>query len=108
LRRDRRLKEHSMLKPASLALIGIVASVSVAGAARPSTLGMSCAQAAATVAASGAIVLSTGEFTYDRFVAHTGFCLHDEAARPAVAPTLDSPYCSIGYRCEQKRRRFDF
>jgi hypothetical protein len=99
--------EHPMRRHASLFLIAVAANVSVAEAARLSTVGMSCAQAAATVASAGAIVLSTGQFTYDRFVAHTGSCMHNEVAKPVVAPTVDSPYCSIGYRCEQRMRRFD-
>ena len=96
-----------MRRLAFLFVIAVAANASVAEAARLSTVGMSCAQAAATVAGSGAIVLSTGQFTYDRFVAHAGFCMHDEVAKPVVAPTLDSPYCSIGYRCERRMRRFD-
>jgi len=96
-----------MRRPASLLVIVLATHASVAEAQRPSTLTMTCPQAAATVASAGAIVLTTGQFTYDRFVAHTGFCPRDQVARPAVAPTLDSPYCSIGYRCEQKMRRFD-
>ena len=76
-------------------------------AARPSTLGMSCAEAQATVAKSGAVVLTTGEFTYDRFVAHPGFCEPSEAANQAVAPTRDSETCPIGYTCERRQSEQD-
>jgi hypothetical protein len=96
-----------MRRFASLIIVAVAANASVAEAARQSTLSMTCPQAAATVASAGAIVLTTGQFTYDRFVAHVGFCMHDEVARPAVAPTLDSPYCSLGYRCEYRMRRFE-
>jgi hypothetical protein len=72
--------------------------------ARPSTLDMSCAEAAATVASYGAAVLTTGEFTYDRFVAHLGFCLPTEAVKPAYAPTIDTESCNLGYVCEEERR----
>src|SRR5687767_2774111 len=98
--------ENSMQRLASFLVVALVAS-SPATAARQATFTMSCAQAAATVASAGAIVLSTGQHTYDRFVAHTGFCMHGEVAKPVVAPTIDSPYCSIGYRCEQRIRRFE-
>src|SRR3712207_8809967 len=57
--------------------------------ARPSTLAMTCREAAALVAQSGAIVLSTGKHTYDRFVANAGFCPHDDWADSAWAPTRD-------------------
>jgi hypothetical protein len=40
-----------------------------AAVARQSTLSMTCNQAIALVATSGAIVLSTGRHTFDRFVA---------------------------------------
>jgi hypothetical protein len=73
-------------------------------AARPSTLDMTCAEAAALVASRGAIVLTTGQFTYERYVAHRGFCSIGEVTRPAYAPTLDTPTCSIGYRCEFRHR----
>ena len=96
-----------MRRLATLLIIAAAANASVAEAQRPSTLAMTCPQAAATVASAGAIVLSTGQHTYDRFVAHTGFCLPGEVAKPVVAPTVDSPYCSIGYRCEQRIRRFE-
>ena len=90
-----------------LLALASLASVSIADA-RQSTTGMSCAQAAAVVASEGAIVLTTGEHTYDRFVAHVGFCQHGEQAVPVVAPTLDSEYCSVGYRCEYRQRFDDF
>lgn len=81
----------------------IVAAASVAHA-RPNTLNMTCGEAAATVARAGAIVLSTGEFTYDRFVATNGFCLPGEITRPGLAPTANSPQCQVGYICVQPYR----
>lgn len=47
-------------------------------AQRPSTLAMSCRQVQTLVAQNGAAVLSTGQHTYDRFVAHRGYCLPGE------------------------------
>jgi hypothetical protein len=80
-----------------------LALVSVA-AARPNTTTMGCGQAAATVARAGAIVLSTGEHTYDRFVATSSFCLPGEMTEAGIAPTLDSPACQVGYICRQRPR----
>jgi len=51
--------------------------------ARPSTTTMSCAQAAATVARAGAIVLTTGPSTYERFAASSAECLPGEIAEAA-------------------------
>lgn len=84
-----------------LVLAALLASASIAEA-RPSTVSMSCAIAAATVAKAGAIVLSTGAHTYDRFVAQNGFCMSEEQLIPAQAPTLDNQHCPIGYVCRHR------
>jgi hypothetical protein len=66
---------------------------------RPDTTRMQCRAAAALVSARGAIVLSTGPNTYDRYVRGDGFCLPDEVTRPAFVPAADNPQCFIGYYC---------
>ena len=71
--------------------------------ARPSTTTMSCGQAAATVARAGAMVLTTGPGTYERFVASGAQCLPGEFTEAAQAPTLDSPDCTVGYVCKQRQ-----
>lgn len=91
-----------MRKSLPTAFAVLLAGTSIA-AARPSTLDMTCAEAAATVASLGAVVLSTGTYTYERFVAHDGFCLPGEYAKPASAPTLDTDFCGLGYTCEQRQ-----
>jgi hypothetical protein len=69
---------------------------------RPSTLAMSCRQAQALVASRGAIVLGTGQYLYDRYVAHVGFCQFEETTEPAFEPTADNPQCPIGNRCRAR------
>jgi hypothetical protein len=71
-------------------------------AARPSTLNMTCGQARGLVATQGAIVLTTGRHTFDRFVADAGFCEWDEYADWAYAPTRDTPQCPVGYTCRYR------
>ena len=83
---------------ASLTLVALFATTSVAEA-RPNTTTMSCGEAAATVARAGAIVLTTGEHTYERFVAANTFCLGGEIAEPGIAPAADSERCQVGYVC---------
>jgi hypothetical protein len=89
------------------ALIVTVALLATAtGAmARPSTLAMSCGQAAGIVASAGGIVLGTGGYTYDRFVTHGGFCLRGEIEEPAWVPTFDTPQCFVGYRCRERMHK---
>ena len=68
---------------------------------RPSTVAMSCAQTRNVVASSGAIVLGTGGYTYDRFVADRRFCLYSEVTEPAWVPARDTPQCFVGFRCKE-------
>jgi hypothetical protein len=61
----------------------------------PSTSAMTCAQARSFVTASGGVVLSTGPTTYDRFVAHSGYCVHAERAELAWVRTRDVAQCPL-------------
>jgi hypothetical protein len=90
---------------AGVALAGI-ASGAVAQQ-RPSTLEMTCAQARGLVASRGAVVLGTGGYTYDRFVAHRGFCMITETTEAAWVPSRDIPQCFVGYRCKEDDWWFD-
>ncbi len=89
--------------------LGIALSLIAASAAaqpRPSSVHMSCRAAAGLVASRGAIVLGTGGYTYDRFVADQRFCLRTEVTEPAWVPAGDTPQCFVGYRCKEAARRF--
>ena len=67
--------------------------------ARQSTLTMTCEEAALLVATRGAVVLSTGRYTYARFVASPGYCALAEYAYRGRAPTRDGQ-CRLGFVCE--------
>lgn len=82
--------------------LGLSVSQSVAQG-RPSTLNMTCGQAQSLVRSTGAIVLSTGGQTYDRFVAGRSFCAPDEELIATWAPTRDAAQCLVGSRCEPRR-----
>jgi len=71
---------------------------------RPSTTNLPCGASQQLVLARGAIVLGTGGYTYDRFVRDQTFCATGEYAREAFVPSLDTPQCFVGYRCEQGPR----
>lgn len=73
---------------------------------RPLTLNMNCAQAAALVASRGAVVMNTGRHTFDRYVAHGGYCTLGEFPDEAWVPTTDSAQCFVGYTCEHKLPMF--
>jgi hypothetical protein len=70
--------------------------------ARPDTRTMSCAQAVALVRAQGAVVMSTGDFTYDRYVAGGAHCMALQITARATAPTADNPKCRVGFICRQQ------
>lgn len=82
---------------AALALAAMTGFVAAQG--RPSTVQMTCAQARALVARHGAIVLGTGGQTFDRFVAHRGFCPVTDVTQPAWVRSRDARQCFVGYRC---------
>jgi hypothetical protein len=94
---------HRFLKALSATAVVALLATAANAQPRPSTLTMSCAQARALVASRGAIVLGTGPYTYDRYVAHQGFCPRDQITEPAYERTLDSPQCYIGSRCVARR-----
>ena len=95
-----------MMKRLALVLAGFACATSAVAQSRPSTLAMTCGQAAGLVASRGAIVLGTGGYTYDRFVRDDRFCLRGESTEPVWVPARDTPQCFVGYRCTD-RRGFD-
>ncbi len=86
----------------AIALVSM--SSSLIAQSNPLTLRMSCNGARALVANQGAIVLNTGPFTYDRYVAGYGRCVLGEVPDPTWVPTADNLQCPIGYRCVERTR----
>lgn len=68
--------------------------------ARPDTRQMTCSQAQALVKRQGAVVMSTGQYTYARFVSTLGYCDRSQILAPLYAPTRDAPQCFAGYYCK--------
>ena len=89
------------MRVSCLALGLALIATSAVAQPRPSTVSMLCAQAAGIVAARGAVVLGTGGFTYDRFVADRRFCAITQTTEPAWVPTSDTTQCFVGYRCKE-------
>jgi hypothetical protein len=84
-----------------LAVSAILISAGAAAQPRPSTVTMTCAQAASLVASRGGVILGTGGLTFDRFVSDRRLCAISETTEPAWAPTADTPQCFVGYRCKE-------
>lgn len=87
------------MKKLALVLAFSAAAASAQAQQRPFTPNLSCAQAQRIVLSRGAAVLSTGTYTYDRYVRDRSFCEINEAIEPSWVPTRDTPQCFIGYRC---------
>ncbi|WP_305987661.1 hypothetical protein [Roseibium sp. MMSF_3544] len=62
---------------------------------RPDSRAMSCAQVQSMVNQRGAVVLSTGRNTFDRYVANRSYCQHGEVARNDYVPSKDSRRCFV-------------
>ena len=90
----------AMLKLVFFALAVTLCATSIA-AARPNTTTMTCAEAAATVARAGAVTLSTGKNTYDRYVASISHCMPRQTTQAGIAPTRDNPRCQVGLLCRR-------
>jgi cobalamin synthase len=95
------MKTNSIGKIAAIAIAAVTA-LPVSALARPDTRTMSCAAAQALVRNQGAIVMTTGQYTYERIVANRSFCDWDEDTWIKIAPTLDNPKCRVGSYCRAR------
>ena len=77
----------------------IAISFAMPAEARINTTNLSCNQAKDLVYSRGAIVLSTGRNTYDRFVRNRSFCPISDYTKRAYVRTRDRRSCNIGYTC---------
>ena len=84
-----------------LSALAITLTATSLASARPNTTAMTCAEAAATVSRAGAITLSTGKNTYERYVASISQCLPRQTTQAGIAPTRDNPRCQVGLLCRR-------
>lgn len=97
-----------MIIPAVATAIALNAtSTALAQSHRADSRSMTCNEARTVVMRHGAIVLSTGQHTYDRYVAHERFCSPHQMAERAAVPSRDAAACFVGYRCVLDTRRED-
>ena len=86
-----------------VAVLVLVAWTSAA-TAREDVRRLTCEQAHTMVIKQGAVVFTTGEGTYNRFVRTRRLCQREEIARTGKAATVDDPECLIGYICVPRIR----
>lgn len=90
-----------------LLVLALALAAPMALAERPSSLDMTCGEALDLVRSNGEIVLGTGVRTYERFVAHPGYCLRGEEAHGGWTRTLDEARCPVGLVCKPGARSTD-
>jgi hypothetical protein len=90
-----------MMRPVVVAAaLACLATVAHAQGRRPDTRTMSCEQVQSLIGARGAVVMSTGQHTYDRYVTDRFQCmLSGEVAVRAYVPATDAARCPV-WRCE--------
>jgi hypothetical protein len=97
-----RLRKY--LTRGALAGIAVVMAVSLSFA-RPDARAMTCSEVQALLAREGAVTLTTGANTYDRYYA-PGSCDGTRVARPVTIATKDTSQCQV-HDCEVRVRRID-
>jgi hypothetical protein len=92
---------HVEDNPVRTRLLLAALSILAAGPAdaRIDVRALTCAEAQALIRREGAIVLTTGQYTYERFVADSRFCQRDERTERRRAVTRDDESCRISYVC---------
>lgn len=89
--------------------LGIAALIAVTAAgsalARPDTRSMTCAQTQNLIVRSGAIVLTTGRHTYDRYVASARYCSLPNVPTLTSVQTRDTRQCPV-YNCQRAEDPF--
>lgn len=73
--------------------------------ARPDARTMTCNEVWALIQDRGAVVLTTGQYTYKRFVYHRGFCLYSERIGHEWISTSDTRECRLRICIEPDRYR---
>lgn len=88
-----------------IATLAVLATAS-ASFARPDARTMTCQQTQELIDRQSAITISTGQHTYERFVAYDGYCYHPEVRRITYIRTRDTDRCPV-YHCERPMLPFD-
>ena len=87
----------------------LVIALPASALARPDARTMTCAEVRDLIRDLGAVVITTGRYTYKRFVYHRGYCLYSERIGHEWIATGDTPECRLRVCVEPhryKRRGF--
>jgi len=84
--------------------MAVLPNVAEAQSRRPDVRQMTCDQAKTLVEQAGGIVLTTGRYTYDRYVSDKFYCPMGLDIKDAWVATSDTQSCRIGYTCVTEPR----
>lgn len=70
---------------------------------RPDSRQMSCGQVQSLIEQRGAVVLTTGQHTYDRYVSYRGSCSWPSVPTRTTIKAADTDRCPV-YNCERADR----
>ncbi|MTH95622.1 hypothetical protein [Roseibium sp. RKSG952] len=82
----------------ALTVLAMTASTALA---RPDLRQLTCAQAQDMVKRNGAVVFTTGQYTYSQFVSNLSYCDPRQALFPQYGATRDNPKCFVAYKCQE-------
>ncbi|WP_305988638.1 hypothetical protein [Roseibium sp. MMSF_3544] len=75
--------------------------LTTAAEARPDLRQMSCNQAQNLVRQHGAVVFTTGQYTYSMFVSNRSYCDYNQELFIQYGPTRDNRQCPVAYQCKE-------
>ena len=73
----------------------LMAGATAQAQGRPDARTMTCGEVRSLIQERGAVVITTGRYTYKRFVAHRGFCLYSERIGHDWIETSDIAECRL-------------
>ncbi len=82
------------------AVVGATLATSALAQGRPDARRMSCGQVQSLVQQRGAVVMTTGQYTYDRFVANRSYCDWPMVPTATRIGTTDTNACPV-YNCQR-------
>ncbi|MHA7772432.1 hypothetical protein [Roseibium sp. M-1] len=92
-------KNH--LLTAAFVFAGIVASGAAEASNRPDLRKMTCAQAQNLVRQHGAVVFTTGQYTYSMFVSNMSYCDYNQVLFTQYGQTRDARRCPVAFECKE-------
>jgi len=93
-------KRH--LFTAAIVLAGLASSGAAEAAnRRPDLRQMTCAQAQNLVRQHGAVVFTTGQYTYSMFVSNISYCDRNQTLFTQYGQTRDTPRCPVAFECKE-------